>query len=98
MGGTWGGSRGTGGAEWRSTGARRGNALSDGPHRRMMAAVPKVPGMAIGEGERGRTGRQRMGRNGNGGVTLFLGTAEAAPAPLLEALIPPWFGIGRKWG
>lgn len=65
-----------------------------------MAAVPKVPGMATGKGSgngegRGNTGK---GRNRSGQIALVLETAEAAPAVLLEALIRPWFGFGRKCG
>lgn len=95
MGGTRGVSRGTGG-----TGARRGNALSDGPQRRMMAAVPKVPGMAAGTGSGNGEGPgdRGKGRNRNGGVAVVLRTAGAAPALLLETLIRPWFGLGRKCG
>lgn len=100
MGGTRGGSRGTGGAQWGCTEARKGNSLSDGPHRRTMAAVPKVPGMATGKRSGDGEGRvhRGKGRNRDGGVALVLGTAEAAPALLLEALIRPWFGFGMKCG
>lgn len=93
MGGTQGASRGTGGAEWERTEARRGNALSDGPRRRKMAAVPKVQGWPRGREAGQDAGTE--GSNGNGGVALLPGTAEAAPALLLEALIRPWFGFGR---
>lgn len=68
-----------------------GNALSDGPRRRMMAAVPKVPGMATGK-DRGQRGEEERERRSSAG------TAEAAPAWLLEALVRPWFAFGRKCG
>lgn len=73
-------------------GAYRG---TEGERFKRRTAAPEDGGRAEGTGMATGKDAGTEGMNGNGGVALLPGTAEPAPALLLEALIRPWFGFGR---